>query len=386
MTINDLQPLLSRPERSTDSILSVYMNVDQSRQVNLNRGFETQLGDLLLDLRKTMNGGPDSGAFAIAEKRVKEFLALYQPHSQGLAMFFDAADNFFWSQEINFSLTDEARWDREFYTKPLANAMDQFKAYGVALIDRENLRLFAVSLGRIEECGHKRFESGRTRHIKSAGTDHIESASQIQRKADEQVRANLRRDILLIATFAQDKRLDHIVLAGAPEITAALSNLLPKRLSSRVIGAVNLPITSASRDVLAATQHIADQYERATEMEIVHEVVTASAKKFKAVIGLEPTLKALNANRVWQFVYSSAYSAPGFECAQCGALFSTKTKACPHCRGSVVAVADVVERAVGHAVRSNVSVEVVTEDAAAYLNEAGSIGAFLKTRTASVRL
>ena len=99
------------------------------------------------------------------------------------------------------------------------------------------------------------------------------------------------------------------------------------------------------------------------EMEIVHEVVTASAKKFKAVIGLEPTLKALNANRVWQFVYSSAYSAPGFECAQCGALFSTKTKACPHCRGSVVAVADVVERAVGHAVRSNVSVEVVTEDA-----------------------
>ena len=104
------------------------------------------------------------------------------------------------------------------------------------------------------------------------------------------------------------------------------------------------------------------------------------------MIGLEPTLKALNANRVWQFVYSSAYSTPRFECAQCGALFSTKTKACPHCRGSIVAVADVVERAVGHAVRSNVSVEVVTEDAAAYLNEAGSIGAFLKTRTASVRL
>jgi hypothetical protein len=61
-------------------------------------------------------------------------------------------------------------------------------------------------------------------------------------------------------------------------------------------------------------------------MEIVREVVTASSKKLKAVIGVDATLKALNANRVWQLVYSSAFSAPGFECAQCGALFSAKPK------------------------------------------------------------
>ena len=42
-------------------------------------------------------------------------------------------------------------------------------------------------------------------------------------------------------------------------------------------------------------------------MEIVRDVVTASAKRLKAVIGLDATLKALNANRVWQFVYSSGF-------------------------------------------------------------------------------
>src|SRR5262245_57466132 len=41
MTTNDLRSLFSRPERPTPSALSVYLNVDQSEQANLNRGFET---------------------------------------------------------------------------------------------------------------------------------------------------------------------------------------------------------------------------------------------------------------------------------------------------------------------------------------------------------
>src|SRR5262245_11077965 len=104
MTLNDLQPLLSRPERSTASVLSVYLNVDQSRHANLNRGFETQLADLLLDLRKRINDLSELDASAKADKGVKEFVSLYQPQSRGLTMFFDATDNFFWSHEVNFPL------------------------------------------------------------------------------------------------------------------------------------------------------------------------------------------------------------------------------------------------------------------------------------------
>ena len=103
MTINDLQPLLSRPEKSTASVLSIYLNVDQSRQANLNRGFETQLADLLLNLRKTIHEPSELASFATAEKSLKEFVSLYEPHSRGLTMFFDAADNFFWHQRNKFS-------------------------------------------------------------------------------------------------------------------------------------------------------------------------------------------------------------------------------------------------------------------------------------------
>jgi peptide subunit release factor 1 (eRF1) len=49
-----------------------------------------------------------------------------------------------------------------------------------------------------------------------------------------------------------------------------------------------------------------------------------------------------------------------------------------------VAVKDVVERAVEHALRKKAKIEVVTADASAALKSAGSIGAFLKTRTGTM--
>jgi peptide subunit release factor 1 (eRF1) len=47
-------------------------------------------------------------------------------------------------------------------------------------------------------------------------------------------------------------------------------------------------------------------------------------------------------------------------------------------------VGNVIERAVEHALRDKAKLEVVTGEAAAVLDSAGGIGAFLKTRTKAV--
>ena len=381
MTTNELQSLFLRPPRQHASVLTVYLNVDQSSQPNLNRGFETQLSGIMLGVRKTISDSSELAQFDAAEQQIAEFVSHYHPRSSGLAMFVDTSDEFFWHRDIDFPVRNEARWDREFFAQPLANAMDQLETYGVVLMDRENLRLFLVSLGKIEECVHRAFE-GRTRHIKTSGTDHIGSASQIQRKADVQVRANLRRSIMFVEDFIQKYHVARLVLAGRPEIIGELGELLPKRLVSRLIGTASLSAGAPKQEVLAATQPVAEAYERATEVGIVRELLTAAAKGNKAVIGLDRTLKALNSNRVWQFVYSYGYSAAGFACSQCAALSASDTAQCPQCKGSVTAIADVVEPAVQQALRRGAKMEVVTGEAAVLLNEAGGgIGALLKRRT-----
>ena len=167
MNQSDLQSLFSRPDRPHRSVLSVYLNVDQSRQVNLNRGFEKRLKDMMSSVRTTIHDAAEMDRFASASHHITDFISACTPHERGLVMFFDASDGFFWHREINVTLQTEARWDRELFSQPLINALDQFKRYGVVLVDRANLRLFAVFLGEIEEFDRLRLGAGRTRHIVS---------------------------------------------------------------------------------------------------------------------------------------------------------------------------------------------------------------------------
>jgi peptide chain release factor subunit 1 len=378
--------LFSRPERPNPSVLSVYLNVDQSRQSNRNRGFENQLKDLMFSIRSAIHDEAEREAFAKASHHVSDFVSAYEPHARGLAIFFDVTDDFFWHKDFSIPLHNRTDWSRELLLQPLANAIDQFEPYGIVLLDRNNLRLFSVFLGEITEIVHKQLGSGRVRHIKTAGTDHLGSASHVQKKADEQIRANLRSVVKTVDELLKDKRIRRLVLGGTPEMTAELRSLLPKHLALQVIGSFNIRMEAAPQDILAAAQKIADEHERTTEVQTVKEVVTAAAKNENAVIGLGQTLKALNADRVWELVYSDDFSSQGFECVRCGALFSVEKTSCAYCSAPVQAVKDIVERAVEHTLRNGARIEVVTGEASAALDASGGIGAFLRTRTASIQL
>jgi hypothetical protein len=55
-------------------------------------------------------------------------------------------------------------------------------------------------------------------------------------------------------------------------------------LASQIIGAVDVPINASKPEILSATRTIAEEYERTAEVQAVKEVVTAAAKKEKAVV------------------------------------------------------------------------------------------------------
>jgi peptide subunit release factor 1 (eRF1) len=385
MSRDDLQLLVSRPERPYRSMLSVYLDVDQSRAANQNRGFEVQLKNILGSTRKTIHDPLELESFDRSAGQIEECVAGYQLGAIGLAVFFDATDSFLSLRELDVCVEARAAWDSEFLLRPLAAALDEFQPYGVALVSRAALRLFVASLGKIEEIERKEFDHRKVRHTKTSGTDHIGSASHEQRRADEQVKANVRAFVREVDSLLETRQLERLVLAGTAELTAELKELLPKRLARRVIGAVDVSMDAPSRAVAAATWTIAEEYERSTEIELANEVVTAAKKGLKAVVGLTGTLKAINQNRAWHLIYSEGYSVAGSECRHCAALFALEEMSCPQCGGALQPVVDVVERAIDRALRKGVKVEFVRGPASVYLESAGHIGAFLKTRTATVQ-
>ena len=123
-----------------------------------------------------------------------------------------------------------------------------------------------------------------------------------------------------------------------------------------------------------------------TEIKLIDYVVTAAAKRKKAVTGLSNTLNAINQARVWRLVYSDEFRAPGFECTKCAALFSADRASCLYCGAALRSTPDVVEHAIEHALRKGASIEVVTGSASEALINAGGIGALLRAATGTIQI
>ncbi len=387
LSIDQIQTLASRPERTENRVLTLYLDVDQSQQANLNRGFEKQLKDMLVAAKSTIQNQDEMKAFRTASQRMGDFVARYHVGARGLALTFDASDDFFWSEEVDFPIHNRIQWGKEVLVQPLAVAIDEYERFGIVLLDRANLRLFSMFAGQIEKHIREGFDHRKVRHIKTVGMDHLGAASRVQRKADEQVRLNLRHVIKDIDWMVEQNGVHRIILAGSPEITAELYALLPKRLGSRVIGKVDIATTATLEEIRKATLPVAEKFERDTEEALVRDLVTSAAKSLRVVMGLGHTLHAVNQRRVWQLVYADGFHSPGYECPQCAGLFSTETTSCSSCGSTVCRVEDVVERAIGHAIRKGAKIEVIRgEEAESSLMNSGGIGAFLRTRTASVRV
>jgi peptide subunit release factor 1 (eRF1) len=382
LAFNDIQTLTSRPERAENSVLTIYLDVDQSRQANMNRGFENQLRDMLANVRKTIRDEREVSAFGNASQRISELVSSYNVGARGFVGVFDASDGFLWNQEVDFPVTNQLRWSRGALLQPLAAAFDEYERVGIVLLDRANLRLMTMFLGELEEHISEEFDRKKVRHTKTVGTDHLSSASRAQRRADEAVKLNLRHITKDIDVMLSNHGVERIILAGAPETTAELQAQLSKRLASRVIGRVDLPISATAEEIRNAVLPVAQKYEQELEETTVKDLVTSAAKAGRAVVGLGDTLNTVNHRRVWQLVYAEGFRSPGFECPKCDALFSIEPASCPFCQTAVRPVDDVVERAVDRVMRKGAKIEVVrSTEAASFLANAGGIGAFLRTRT-----
>lgn len=145
--------LIGREGKPGHPVLSVYLDVDQSQEANLNRKFEVSLGNLLRELESGLVDQYEREEFAADAERLRRFVSDYRPGAHSLVIFCDALEGFLWHRELNVPLRSEARWSETLYLRPLLETLDEFERYGVILTDRAWARLFTVHLGEIEEHG-----------------------------------------------------------------------------------------------------------------------------------------------------------------------------------------------------------------------------------------
>lgn len=365
-TQRDLEDLLAYSPGTP--VLSVYLDLDPAQG-----GTGAHKLSLRQLLRPYQEQAPDDAAAAL------RFLERqHDRRGRGLALFSCQADDFFRSFWLAVPVRSRARLLDSPFVKPLANLLNAYGHFGIALVDKQRARLLHLHLGELLD--ETSIEGEEVRHTKRGGGSQAAgrrggSAGQ-SRHTDELAERNLRAAADTAARFFQSHGVRRVLLSGTEGTLAYFREALPKAVQSLIVGSFPMDIEAPAQEVTAKALEVAQAAESERVGRLVDQVVTASAKQADGVIGLEDTLEAAREGRVQTLVVVSGLRLPGLRCTGCGYVTSHRPERCPYCQAEMQSIPDAVELAIRHVLKSGGEVEIVQPQDE--LEGAGGIGALLR--------
>ena len=359
-------------------VLSTYLDLDPERQVR--RAYRIVFEDLTKEACKRLDESRRA-ALTSEAARVQTWLETAHPHGKGLALFacepLGVWQVYFFQVRMRDFLAFEPRAD----VAPLLELFDDFERYAVALVDKRHARLFTVFAGEIEESDA--FED----FVPGKHDDGAMSQANFQRHHEAHVYRHLKRVAQHLTEMLRHRRFDRLILAGPEEPTSELKRLLPRALAQRVAAVIPAEVAANQAEILAKTLEVERGVERAVEQGLLDELLELAGGGGRAACGVDPTLTALWLGDVQTLVVADGTAFAGSECSNCGKLEARTLDRCPACGEPMRAIENLVHRCTARALEQDGSVEVVHDEAARRLQQAGSgMGALLRYRLPAMQL
>ena len=348
-TESDLKELLEY--KTEHPVLSIYLNMDPSE--GSADFYKLRLRSMLkdIDLESDVN----------AVERY--FDHEYDWSGRSIVIFSCEAEDFFRPYSFEVPIDDRLRISERPHVKPLADLLDSYGGYGVALIDKQGARLFNFHLGELREQEGMTGES--IRHTKSGGgSQALGRRGGVAGQTDytkEVADRNLKEAAEFAARFFAEHNVRRVLIGGTEDNVAAFRNQLPKSWQSLIVGTFPMSMNASQSEVMERAVEVGQQAEFRRKLKLVDTVVTNAAKGHGGVIGLEDTLGAVHEGRVQTLLLRTGYRAPGYRCQGCEFLTAEETATCPFCGNKFKEIPDAVDLAVRRVMRNGGDVEVLHE-------------------------
>ena len=297
---------------------------------------------------------------------------------RSVAIFSCVADAFFRAFTLAVPVRSRVRVSDRPHVKPLADILDFYGGYGVALVDKQGARLFYFHLGELREQEGVLGET--VRRTKRGGGSQAQGRRGGTAGQTNYVEALAEKNIKDAADFAtrffSENNVRRILLGGTEDNVALFRTHLPKAWQSLVVGSFPMSMTASHSEVLERAMQIGREAENRREAKLVDTAITGAAKGRGGVVHLEETLSAVHQGRVQTLLIIDGFRAPGRRCKGCGYVTSKKMQVCPFCGGKFEQIPDAVELVVRKVMQSGGDVEVLHDDR--FLRDYGNIGALLR--------
>ncbi len=364
LTDRDLQELLEY--QAQHPVISVYINTDPS---------QGSADAYKLRLRSMLRGVDQREDVSAIEKYINHE---HDWSGRSVAIFSCAPEDFFRAYPLAVPVRDRVRINNQPHVKPLADILDAYGGYGVALVDKQGARLFYFHLGELREQEGVLGET--VKHTKRGGSSQFPGrrggmAGQTN-YADEIAERNMREASDFAAHFFAEKNVRRVLLSGTEDNLAMFRSLLPKSWQSLIVGTFPMSMNASKNEVLERAMQIGQEAERRREAQLVDAAITGAAKGRGGVVHLDETLNAVHDGRVQTLLIKDGFRAPGYRCTGCGYITTHKLDACPFCGKSFDNIPDAVELAVHKVMETGGDVEVLHDGQTT--KEFGNIAALLR--------
>jgi len=343
---NDLRELLDC--HADGEVLSVYLNTDPT--FGNADAYKLRLRNMLKEVDL-----PDD-----VEMIERYMNTEYDWSGRGIAIFSCATNDFFRAYPLAIAVHDMVQVGDIPSVKPLANLLETYGGYGVALVDKQGARLFSFHLGELKEqegvLGEsvKRTKTGGASSMggRRGGTGHAKSMG-------ETIDRNMKEAADFAERFFVENNVRRVLIGGTDDNIALFRSQLPKAWQSLVVGTFPSSMAASHADVFEKALEIGQEADKKRVAQLLDALVTGAAKEQGAVIGVEETLAAIGSGRVRTLVVVEDFHIPGYACRDCGIITTLPAEKCKGCGEEAEEIQDIVEAAVSAAMQSGGEVEVI---------------------------
>ncbi len=232
--------------------------------------------------------------------------------ARGLVVFADKPDNFWRTTELIEPVRDLVRTGREFHLAPLVPFVGRGDGAIVAVVGREQGRVYRLRGGRLEEMVD-RTEDQPGRHDQGGWSQanyqrHIEKLVQEHLKG---VAGELDRRVRL---FGRPK----IVLVSSEETRAEFTDELSHETRSAIVGATHAQAHATPTELLEVVRPILEKAHAEDEADAVARWREEAGRNGRAAAGWGQTLEAASDGRVELLLFQEGADHQAWQCPACG--------------------------------------------------------------------
>ena len=336
-------------------ILSVYLDVDPT---------EHTTDEYKLALRQMLKQAEEAAAPKDIAAVERFFDHEYDWSGRGVVIFSGAEEKFWRMYSLAVPVASGVTVARKPYIWPLAALVDTYGVYAVALVDRQEVRLFLYEMGELQvKDGYAGEEVRKLKRGRgsSGGPGRRGGAPISSRREEEVAQHNIREAAKATEQFYRKHNPKRLIIAGAEPTATQFHEALPKPLQGKVIGSFSADMNASELEIRKSSLEILHQVEEEREAALVEAVFTAAAKGRGGVIRLDDTLGAAHEGRIQTLVVARDYHQSGYQCRNCAYITDQRLEICPFCGGEFAEIPDAAEALVTKVIEDGGQVEVIDD-------------------------